>query len=119
LSIHNAALWNAQQNVILLKGAPDVLLEKCSHYVGLSGEQLVIDASFTERYRSQYEEFGGNVSFGANFFLNRHTQGERVLGFAYSFMNIDDPTFDSKIKERLNRGEVLTYRIVLLVALMI
>ena len=56
-------------NTLFLKGAPDVLLSKCSHYLDENGDQKLIDEDFMKTYILRYEGFGGN--------------GERVLGFAF------------------------------------
>lgn len=62
------------EHVLLLKGAPDVLLDKCSFYFDPSGHIVPIDESFKRKYQRVYEEFGG--------------QGERVLGFAVRFFDV-------------------------------
>ncbi|RYH05648.1 HAD family hydrolase [archaeon] len=67
MSIHT--LPNQQEEVMFLKGAPDVLMNKCGFYLDSAGSIKPIDAEFMARYTEVYEEFGGN--------------GERVLGFAY------------------------------------
>ena len=54
--------------VLLLKGAPDVLMSKCSSYLAADGSILPCDDAFATLYTDVYERFGGN--------------GERVLGFA-------------------------------------
>jgi magnesium-transporting ATPase (P-type) len=54
--------WNVEYHIVLLKGAPDVILDKCSHYIGAGGEKMQIDAQFMDHYQTQYEQFGGNVS---------------------------------------------------------
>jgi sodium/potassium-transporting ATPase subunit alpha len=61
LSVHKVH-WDVEHHIVLLKGAPDVILDKCSHYIGVGGEKRLIDAEFMNHYRTQYEEFGGNVN---------------------------------------------------------
>jgi sodium/potassium-transporting ATPase subunit alpha len=67
LSIHELASMNGEE-VVFLKGAPDVLLNKCGYYFNSNGEEIVIDEEFKKSFTEAYEGFGG--------------QGERVLGFA-------------------------------------
>jgi sodium/potassium-transporting ATPase subunit alpha len=65
----SSSLSSEEKNTLYLKGAPDVLLSKCSHYLTENGEKHLIDDDFMATYVSRYEGFGGN--------------GERVLGFAF------------------------------------
>lgn len=68
MSIHALAAQGGKQ-VLLIKGAPDVLLDKCSsRFVAADGSIQPKDSRFDELYTEAYERFGG--------------QGERVLGFA-------------------------------------
>lgn len=60
------------KQVLLLKGAPDVLMSKCSQYVDPHGQVVAIEDSFMSSYLKAYEDFGGC--------------GERVLGFAVRFL---------------------------------
>ena len=53
--------------MIMFKGAPDVLLSKCSRYMDEMGEIKKIDDAFTALYSTVYEDFGGEVS---NILLN-------------------------------------------------
>lgn len=63
MSIHKQSGQNNQEiNVLYLKGAPDVLLSKCSHYLSDNGEKKLIDDDFMKTYVLRYEAFGGNVS---------------------------------------------------------
>lgn len=91
MSIHN--LHNnsmSPSSVLLLKGAPDVLISKCGFYYNSHGEVMAIDESFRNQYISSYEEFGG--------------QGERVLGFAMKALNIN---VKDEIAQGTNYLEVL------------
>jgi sodium/potassium-transporting ATPase subunit alpha len=67
MSIHNLTSEGGRQ-FLFLKGAPDVLLSKCSFYLSPEGSYQEIDEKFRKDYQREYEVFGGN--------------GERVLGFA-------------------------------------
>ena len=72
MSIHTLAAQGGKQ-VLLIKGAPDVLLDKCSRFVAADGSIQPKDGRFEELYTEAYERFGG--------------QGERVLGFAMRSMD--------------------------------
>ena len=58
-------------HVIMVKGAPEVILARCTHYQYHQGVQP-IDATFHEEFTHAYERFG--------------SLGERVLGFAYALV---------------------------------
>lgn len=66
MTVHN--MQSTGKQVLFLKGAPDVLLGKCSSYLTPAGDVVPIDEQFRAIYTTTYEDFGGN--------------GERVLGFA-------------------------------------
>jgi magnesium-transporting ATPase (P-type) len=72
LSVHtmrNFTTWDEEgaptaqetRDVIMFKGAPDVILSKCSHYMDAHGSQRLIDQAFTTQYNTEYEAFGGEV----------------------------------------------------------
>lgn len=93
MSIHTLSGQGGKQ-VLLIKGAPDVLLDKCSHYIDGDGSIKAKDAKFDAIYTAAYEKFGG--------------EGERVLGFAMRDMprTLDeelalDPKFKDTLKEDL------------------
>jgi len=93
MSIHSVASQGGKQ-LLLIKGAPDVLLDKCSHYLGPDGTVHEKDAAFDAIYTAAYEDFGG--------------QGERVLGFAMRPMvrSLEeelqaDPRYKDELKEAL------------------
>ena len=80
--------------LLFIKGAPDVLLDKCSHYLAQDGSSHPCDAKFKERYDDAYDAYGGN--------------GERVLGFAMRPMprtieqeEAADPQYKDRLKEGL------------------
>jgi sodium/potassium-transporting ATPase subunit alpha len=95
MSVHRLASLGGNKEVLLLKGAPDVLLSKCSHYLTDDGSINEINADFSKLYTQVYEDFGG--------------QGERVLGFA---MKVLERTIDEEeeinpnFKEELKAGLV-------------
>eukprot|EP01039_Chlorochromonas_danica_P004893 gene4893-5362_t len=89
MSIHSLGSANGKQ-IVFLKGAPDVLLGKCSSYLNEEGVIVPMDENFSSVYTSAYEAFGGN--------------GERVLGFCMKALNGDFEAMmdaDPKFKERL------------------
>jgi sodium/potassium-transporting ATPase subunit alpha len=80
--------------LLFIKGAPDVLLDKCSHYLAPDGSHHPCDEAFKTHYDDAYDAYGGN--------------GERVLGFAMRPMprSVDeeerlDPDYKAKLKEGL------------------
>ena len=92
MSIHK--IPEKGREFLFLKGAPDILLTKCSTYLNSQGQEIAIDEQFMALYTKTYEEFGG--------------RGERVLGFARKEMrrNFDEeersnPAFKDELKERL------------------
>ena len=93
MSIHTVASEQGRQ-VLFLKGAPDVLLSKCSFYLNSEGNFCDIDEKFKADYQRVYENFGGN--------------GERVLGFAMKplLRTLDqeiaaNPQYKEKLREDL------------------
>ena len=58
-----------QTHIVFMKGAPERILERCSHALQDGKEVPADDAGFQSDFQAAYERFG---------FL-----GERVLGFAY------------------------------------
>jgi sodium/potassium-transporting ATPase subunit alpha len=52
----------------MLKGAPEIVVTKCTHYL-LNGVEKEIDDEFKSEYMAAYQRFG--------------LSGERVIGFAY------------------------------------
>ena len=96
MSIH-AMAGQAGKQIMYVKGAPDVLLNKCSRFLAADGSIQKIDADFSKSYEVVYGDFGGN--------------GERVLGFAMREMTkrIDeeksvDGDFLEKLKAKLVGG---------------
>lgn len=81
---------------MLLKGAPDVLLDKCGFYLSANNTIEPVDDAFRAQYTAVYESFGG--------------QGERVLGFAmrnykdnkrHSDCAASDPHFNEHLRTSL------------------
>jgi magnesium-transporting ATPase (P-type) len=59
MSIHSMQYMDGKQ-LLFIKGAPDVLLDKCSHYLADDGSLHLCDDEFSRVYTENYEEFGGN-----------------------------------------------------------
>jgi len=74
---------SADKRVLLMKGAPEVVVSRCSHYMH-RGQVKPIDARFTEEFDAAYRSFG--------------SRGERVLGFAMLNLPADKfgPKFDGE-----------------------
>lgn len=83
-------------DTLFLKGAPDVLLDKCGFYLSANNEVLPIEDAWRAQYTSVYETFGG--------------EGERVLGFAMrpygagrthkAFVQ-ENPQYNEQLREHL------------------
>lgn len=93
MSIHAMGEQDNKQ-VMFVKGAPDVLLDKCSRYLAADGSIHPIDSEFNSAYTTVYEEFGGN--------------GERVLGFSMLPLEVPfeesvaaDENYEEELKSRL------------------
>jgi sodium/potassium-transporting ATPase subunit alpha len=109
LSVRNIATDDSHQpspEFMTLKGAPDVLLPKCSHYIttceGGTGHKIVrIDRNFTNTVNKVFEQMASH--------------GERALGFAMKWMHKSfeefeaaDPTYKDKLKDSLVGNSKLT-----------
>ena len=85
--------WNLAGNtdhrrVLLMKGAPEIILERCNKWMN-RGKIVDIDDEFKEQFQMAYETFGGF--------------GERVLGFAQ--LELDEkeypPEMDTKYSQKV------------------
>lgn len=65
------------RHILMMKGAPERILDRCTHYLH-NGEEKPIDDDFKAEYQAAYERFG--------------FMGERVLGFAYKAFHGRDPS---------------------------
>ncbi|GAB9476274.1 putative hydrolase [Globisporangium polare] len=45
---------------VMMKGAPEVIIKRCSTYLGTSGEEQVIGDTFHDEFTQAYELFGSN-----------------------------------------------------------
>lgn len=70
------------QRILMLKGAPEIVFEKCSHIL-INGHEVPIDPRWRDAFQEAYEALGG--------------MGERVLGFAELYLDEIQfgPNFDS------------------------
>ena len=77
------------RRVLLMKGAPEIILERCSKWMN-RGKTQDIDDEFKEQFQLAYETFGGF--------------GERVLGFAH--LELDEkeypPDMDTKYNQKVS-----------------
>ncbi len=64
---HGLANESPNRRTLLMKGAPEVVLKRCTHYMR-RGEVKEIDDRFRSEFQESYERFGN--------------MGQRVLGFA-------------------------------------
>jgi len=60
------------QRILMLKGAPEIVFDKCSHVL-ISGQEIPIDSRWRTAFQESYEALGG--------------MGERVLGFAELYLD--------------------------------
>ena len=67
---------NSKQHLCFMKGAPEIILSRCSDYM-YNQRSRPIDDDFREEWTSAYERFG--------------SMGERVLGFAYKPIDSHKP----------------------------
>ncbi|XP_046344177.1 sodium/potassium-transporting ATPase subunit alpha-like [Haliotis cracherodii] len=74
VSIHETEDPNDPRYLLVMKGAPERIMDRCSTVL-LNGKEQPIDDSFREAFNAAYLELGG--------------LGERVLGFCDYFLPID------------------------------
>ncbi|XP_037383281.1 potassium-transporting ATPase alpha chain 2 [Talpa occidentalis] len=75
LSIHETDDPNDQRFLLVMKGAPERILEKCSTIM-INGQEQPLDRNTTEAFHTAYMELGG--------------LGERVLGFCHLYLPADE-----------------------------
>jgi hypothetical protein len=68
-----------QRRTLMMKGAPEVIIARCSHYMR-RGEIIAMDERFKSEFQQAYESFG--------------SKGQRVLGFA--MLDLPEADFGSK-----------------------
>ncbi|XP_006832120.1 PREDICTED: potassium-transporting ATPase alpha chain 2-like [Chrysochloris asiatica] len=75
LSIHETDDPNDKRFLLMMKGAPERILEKCSSIL-INGQEQPLDKSTAEAFHTAYMELGG--------------LGERVLGFCHRYLPADE-----------------------------
>ncbi|XP_056674668.1 potassium-transporting ATPase alpha chain 2-like [Monodelphis domestica] len=75
LSIHETDDPNDKRFLLVMKGAPERILEKCSTIM-INGQEQPLDESAREAFQTAYMELGG--------------LGERVLGFCHLYLPEDE-----------------------------
>ncbi|KAM9604689.1 potassium-transporting ATPase alpha chain 2-like [Trichechus inunguis] len=75
LSIHETDDPNDKRFLMVMKGAPERILEKCSTIM-INGQEQPLDESTAEAFYTAYTELGG--------------LGERVLGFCHLYLPADE-----------------------------
>jgi len=86
LSIHEDE-DDKDNNLLVLKGAPERVLDMCSTIL-IDGKEVAIDDAWKAKYNAAYEGLGG--------------KGERVLGFAYRKMKDHASDFEYTQKPEMN-----------------
>uniref|UniRef100_A0A3P9M0U1 Sodium/potassium-transporting ATPase subunit alpha n=1 Tax=Oryzias latipes TaxID=8090 RepID=A0A3P9M0U1_ORYLA len=76
LSIHKNSTPEETKHILVMKGAPERILDRCSTII-LQGKEQPLDAEMKDAFQNAYVELGG--------------LGERVLGFCH--LNLPDDQF--------------------------
>uniref|UniRef100_A0A8C7XYK5 Sodium/potassium-transporting ATPase subunit alpha n=1 Tax=Oryzias sinensis TaxID=183150 RepID=A0A8C7XYK5_9TELE len=76
LSIHKNSTPEETKHILVMKGAPERILDRCSTII-LQGKEQPLDAKMKDAFQNAYVELGG--------------LGERVLGFCH--LNLPDDQF--------------------------
>uniref|UniRef100_A0A8C6YBI7 Sodium/potassium-transporting ATPase subunit alpha n=1 Tax=Naja naja TaxID=35670 RepID=A0A8C6YBI7_NAJNA len=71
LSIHELEDPRDQRHLLVMKGAPERILERCSTIM-IKGQELALDEQWREAFQTAYMDLGG--------------LGERVLGFCHLYL---------------------------------
>jgi len=74
VSVHENADPDDNRYILVMKGAPERILDRCSTIL-MNGEELELDEKLKEAFNTAYLELGG--------------MGERVLGFCHFFLPED------------------------------
>jgi len=74
---------SSEKRTLLMKGAPEVILARCTHFLR-RGEIHPIDDRFKSEFTDAYERFG--------------SMGQRVLGFA--MLDLPEDKFGSKFDDK-------------------
>ncbi|KAL5500324.1 hypothetical protein EMCRGX_G011868 [Ephydatia muelleri] len=88
LSVHEQP--NKDGYLLVIKGAPERILELCTCYLDNHGKEVPMDSAFTHQFNAAYTQLGNH--------------GERVLGFAHKYLDVKlfprDYLFDPDHAER-------------------
>ena len=75
VSIHEQENPDDARYLLVMKGAPERILERCSTIL-IKGKEETLDDDMKEAFERAYLELGG--------------MGERVLGFCHFFLNVEE-----------------------------
>ena len=75
VSIHESSDPDDKRYVLVMKGAPERILDRCSTIM-INGEELELDDKMKEAFNVAYLELGG--------------MGERVLGFCHYLLPLEE-----------------------------
>ena len=75
VSIHKNADPDDPRHILVMKGAPERILDRCSAIL-LNGKEEPLDERMKEAFNTAYVELGG--------------MGERVLGFCHFFLPVEE-----------------------------
>ncbi|KAG9482444.1 hypothetical protein GDO78_011241 [Eleutherodactylus coqui] len=75
LSVHETDDPHDQRFLLVMKGAPERILDKCSTII-MGGKELPLDESMKDAFQTAYMQLGG--------------LGERVLGFCHFYLPVDE-----------------------------
>lgn len=75
VSIHEQENADDPRYLLVMKGAPERILERCSTIL-IQGKEETLDDNMKEAFEKAYLELGG--------------MGERVLGFCHFYLNVEE-----------------------------
>lgn len=75
VSIHEQENADDPRYLLVMKGAPERILERCSTIL-IQGKEETLDDNMKEAFEKAYLELGG--------------MGERVLGFCHLYLNVEE-----------------------------
>lgn len=89
VSIHENPDPDDKRHILVMKGAPERILDRCSTIL-MNGEEVALDEKMQEAFNAAYLELGG--------------MGERVLGFCHFFLPLEEfpPGFEFNTDEPVN-----------------
>ena len=75
VSIHEQENPNDPRYLLVMKGAPERILDRCATIL-INGKEEVLDDEKKQAFEGAYMKLGG--------------MGERVLGFSHFYLNVDE-----------------------------